>query len=70
MLYPLTEARPFSPFNAIRRLTPSELLGVLQTQVQNFAYNGESDLDLEYAMNLVGVKQNITLYQVGDLVQG
>ncbi|KAF9495245.1 hypothetical protein BDN71DRAFT_1506993 [Pleurotus eryngii] len=43
---------------------------VLQTQVQNFAYNGESDLDLEYAMNLVGVQQNITLYQVGDLVQG
>ncbi|KAF4579630.1 hypothetical protein EYR40_000191 [Pleurotus pulmonarius] len=44
--------------------------GVLQKQVQNFAYNGESDLDLEYAMNLVGVEQNITLYQVGDLVQG
>ncbi|KAJ8520505.1 hypothetical protein ONZ45_g2694 [Pleurotus djamor] len=44
--------------------------GVLQTQVQNFAYNGESDLDLEYAMNLATVKQNITLYQVGDMVQG
>lgn len=70
MLYPSTEASPLSPPSAVWRLTSLGLLGVLQTQVQNFAYNGESDLDLEYAMNLVGVQQNITLYQVGDLVQG
>ncbi|KAF4603036.1 hypothetical protein EYR38_003441 [Pleurotus pulmonarius] len=59
----------FSVYDTARELM-LELLGVLQKQVQNFAYNGESDLDLEYAMNLVGVEQNITLYQVGDLVQG
>ncbi|KAL9127909.1 MAG: hypothetical protein Q9217_003295 [Psora testacea] len=42
---------------------------VVQTEVQSFAFNGESDLDLEYAMTLVN-PQNVTLYQVGDLVQG
>lgn len=43
--------------------------GVLQTIVESFNYNGESDLDLEYAMALVA-PQTVTLYQVGDLVQG
>ena len=43
--------------------------GVLQTAVESFDYNGESDLDLEYAMTLV-YPQNVTLYQVGDLVEG
>lgn len=43
--------------------------GVLQTQVESFNYNGESDLDLEYAMALVA-PQKVTLYQVGDLVEG
>ncbi|KAJ8502390.1 hypothetical protein ONZ45_g11805 [Pleurotus djamor] len=43
----------------------SILGGVAQTYVQGWGYNGESDLDLEYAMNLATVKQNITLYQVG-----
>jgi len=43
--------------------------GVLSTNV-SFADNGESSLDLEYAMNLVTSKQNVTLYQVGDLVIG
>ena len=32
-------------------------------------FNGESDLDLEYAMALVNPQQ-VTLYQVGDLVEG
>ena len=32
--------------------------------------NGESDLDLQYAMALVGKSQPVTLYQVGDLVEG
>lgn len=43
--------------------------GVLQTQTESFNYNGESDLDLEYAMALVA-PQKVTLYQVGDLVEG
>lgn len=43
--------------------------GVLQTEVESFSYNGESDLDLQYAMALV-YPQNVTLYQVGDLVEG
>lgn len=43
--------------------------GVLQTIVESFSYNGESDLDLEYAMTLVA-PQSVTLYQVGDLIEG
>jgi tripeptidyl-peptidase-1 len=44
--------------------------GVAQTEMQGFEYNGESDLDIEYGQVLVGKKLPITLYQVGDLVQG
>ncbi|KAH7883232.1 peptidase S8/S53 domain-containing protein [Phlebopus sp. FC_14] len=44
--------------------------GYAQTQYQGFNYNGESDLDLEYAMGLVTPAQNVTLYQVGDMVEG
>ncbi|KAG2122346.1 subtilisin-like protein [Suillus clintonianus] len=44
--------------------------GVVQTTEIAFDYNGESNLDLEYAMTLVTKGQNITLYQVGDVVQG
>ena len=40
--------------------------GFLQTIVESFDYNGESDLDLEYGMTLVN-PQKVTLYQVGDL---
>ncbi|KAL9112021.1 MAG: hypothetical protein Q9227_003641 [Pyrenula ochraceoflavens] len=43
--------------------------GVLQTQNQSFDFNGESDLDLEYAITLVAPQQ-VTLYQVGDIPQG
>ena len=43
--------------------------GVDQTADQSFGFNGESDLDLEYAMTLVN-PQKVTLYQVGDLVEG
>ncbi|KAF2862217.1 subtilisin-like protein [Piedraia hortae CBS 480.64] len=43
--------------------------GVVQQQSQSFDYNGESDLDLQYAMALV-YPQPVTLYQVGDLVAG
>ncbi|MCJ1352337.1 MAG: hypothetical protein MMC33_002321 [Icmadophila ericetorum] len=43
--------------------------GVDQTADQSFDYNGESDLDLEYAMALIN-PQKITLYQTGDLPEG
>ena len=38
-----------------------------------FNFNAESNLDLQYAMNLVnpvGSKQEVVVYQVGDLPQG
>jgi tripeptidyl-peptidase-1 len=43
--------------------------GVVQTQNQSFNFNGESALDLEFAMALVA-PQRVTLYQVGDLDKG
>ena len=43
--------------------------GAPQTTNQGFQYNGESDLDLEYAMTLVN-PQKVTLYQAGDFVEG
>ncbi|KAF9237889.1 peptidase S8/S53 domain-containing protein [Melanogaster broomeanus] len=43
--------------------------GSLSTE-EAFSINGESNLDLEYGMNLVTSKQNVTLYQVGDMVTG
>ncbi|KAN0081424.1 Peptidase S8/S53 domain containing protein [Tylopilus felleus] len=43
--------------------------GALSNQ-ELFNITGESNLDLEYAMNLVTPAQNVTLYQVGDLVVG
>jgi tripeptidyl-peptidase I len=42
---------------------------VVQTQFQNFSFNGESALDLEYGMALV-YPQKVTLYQAGDLAAG
>ena len=49
------------------------ILGVIQTEATGFEYNGESNLDLQYAINLVNLKnykQKVTLYQVGDIPQG
>ncbi|KAL8803632.1 MAG: hypothetical protein Q9182_003047 [Xanthomendoza sp. 2 TL-2023] len=43
--------------------------GIPQTTQQGFQFNGESDLDLEYAMTLIN-PQKTTLYQVGDQVEG
>ncbi len=43
--------------------------GVLQQTNASFDFNGESDLDLQYAMALV-YPQKVLLYQVGDLVEG
>ncbi|PPQ68887.1 hypothetical protein CVT25_009010 [Psilocybe cyanescens] len=47
--------------------------GIVQTIQGGFDYNGEANLDLQYAMNLVnllGSKQEVTLYQVGDIPLG
>ena len=43
--------------------------GVAQTVNQSFDFNGESDLDLEYAMVLTN-PQPVLLLQTGDLVEG
>jgi hypothetical protein len=45
-------------------------VGVIQTAETGFDYNGESNLDLQYGMALVTAAQNVTLYQVGDTVEG
>ena len=41
----------------------------LESPVRSFAFNGEADIDLEYAMTLVN-PQKVTLYQVGDRQSG
>uniref|UniRef100_A0A0W0G632 tripeptidyl-peptidase II n=1 Tax=Moniliophthora roreri TaxID=221103 RepID=A0A0W0G632_MONRR len=43
--------------------------GVVQTQTRSFEVNGESNLDLEYAMALTN-PQPVLLLQTGDLVEG
>lgn len=43
--------------------------GFVQTTNRSFNFNGESNLDLQYAMGLV-YPQKVTLYQAGDLLQG
>ena len=47
----------------------SSIVGVVQQDHQSFEYNGESDLDLEYAMALTDPTP-VTLLQTGDLVEG
>ncbi|PCH35493.1 subtilisin-like protein [Wolfiporia cocos MD-104 SS10] len=44
--------------------------GFVQTNQTGFDYNGESNLDLEYSMTLVGLNQKVQLYQAGDDVEG
>ncbi|GBE84894.1 Aorsin [Sparassis crispa] len=44
--------------------------GYIQTTYAGFDYNGESNLDFQYSMSLVGKNQQLTLYQVGDDVEG
>lgn len=44
--------------------------GVVQTTQTGFGFNGESNLDLQYALGLLGKNQPVGLYQVGDEVQG
>jgi len=45
------------------------LLAVVQNTSISFGFNGESNLDLQYAMGLVA-PQTVTLLQTGDLSQG
>ncbi|KAN0090293.1 Peptidase S8/S53 domain containing protein [Hyaloscypha variabilis] len=62
--------RNFSPSLVGQRPTFDSIDGgLLQTEVESFDYNGESDLDLEYGMTLV-YPQKVTLYQTGDLLEG
>ena len=57
-------------FNVSCQRQPNKYLtAVVQTTSQSFDFNGESDLDLEYAMGLTA-PQTITLLQTGDLVEG
>lgn len=51
------------------QLSLNGTVGSVQTSNQSFDFNGESDLDLQYAMALVD-PQPITLYQVGDIPEG
>ncbi|PSR75788.1 hypothetical protein PHLCEN_2v8905 [Hermanssonia centrifuga] len=44
--------------------------GVVQAIEEGFDLNGESDLDLQYSMALVGKSQPVTLYQTGDEIEG
>ncbi|KAF8158459.1 subtilisin-like protein [Crassisporium funariophilum] len=62
--------RNFSPSLVGARPTNVLIDGaVVQTTQQSFDFNGESDLDLEYAMGLTA-PQKITLLQTGDLIEG
>ncbi|KAF8144383.1 subtilisin-like protein [Mycena galopus ATCC 62051] len=44
--------------------------GVVQTTSKGFNANGESNLDFQYGMSIVTGAQPVTLYQVGDTVEG
>ncbi|KAG6909284.1 hypothetical protein DXG01_001228 [Tephrocybe rancida] len=62
--------RNFSP--SLVGVKPESVLidgAIVQTTNQSFDFNGESDLDLEYAMALTN-PQPITLLQTGDIVEG
>ncbi|KAF8158458.1 subtilisin-like protein [Crassisporium funariophilum] len=62
--------RNFSP--SLVGVRPKTVLidgAVVQTTNQSFDFNGESDLDLQYAMALTN-PQPITLLQTGDLEEG
>lgn len=62
--------KQFSP-NQVGTAPETKLIdgAIVQTQNQSFQFNGESALDLQYAMELV-YPQKVTLFQVGDTVTG
>lgn len=57
-------------FTLLFRKPSVSSLGVVQTNRTGFNQNGESNLDLQFAMALVGKGEPVTLYQVGDLQEG
>ncbi|KAF7975943.1 hypothetical protein HWV62_8231 [Athelia sp. TMB] len=64
-------AKKYAAGNVGKRPTLTSIDGgFVQTDQTSFDYNGESNLDLEYGMALVTDKQPVTLYQVGDAVEG
>ncbi|KAI0366291.1 subtilisin-like protein [Pilatotrama ljubarskyi] len=44
--------------------------GTIDVGFGGFDVNGESNLDLQYSMSLVGKRQPVTLYQTGDDLEG
>ncbi len=62
--------KQFSPAQVGQGPTEDLIDGaVVQTTNQSFSFNGESALDLEFAMALI-YPQQVTLYQVGDIING
>ena len=62
--------RNFSPAQVGERPTFDSIDGGVNQQTnKSFGFDGEPDLDLEYALVLV-YPQTVTLYQAGDLVEG
>jgi len=53
---------------SVLNMDRSSNIGVVQQDKQSFEYNGESDLDLEYAMALTDPTP-ITLLQTGEPVR-
>jgi hypothetical protein len=45
------------------------IVGFVQDNLTGTNYNAESNLDLQYGMALVTAAQDVTLYQVGDIVE-
>ena len=62
--------RTLLPFSAGVAAHNCFILGTIDVSGSGFGYNGESNLDLQYAMALVGGRQPVTLYQVGDPLEG
>ncbi|KAH7928646.1 subtilisin-like protein [Leucogyrophana mollusca] len=44
--------------------------GVVQTTNKSFGYDAEADVDIQYSSAILTSKQQVTVYQVGDLVEG
>ncbi|KAF8645563.1 hypothetical protein AX16_007736 [Volvariella volvacea WC 439] len=63
-------ASHFSPNLVGKSPTLVSIDGGLVIPEPNFDLNVESNLDLEYAMSLVGDKQEVKLYQIGDPYEG
>jgi len=67
-LFLLTEVGGFKELSVFN-MDRSSNVGVVQQDNRSFEFNGESDLDLEYAMALTDPTP-VTLLQTGDLIQG